>query len=182
LSKIKVTAWFALTVKPRHEKAVAEALRGKGLEAFLPLYRARRLWSDRVKFVDLPLFPGYIFSRFEYGNWLPVRATLGVRSIVGSGGQPTSVDDAEIGALQAIVGSGLPVEPWPYIHVSQLVRIESGCLAGVEGILIREKDPWRVVVSIKLLQRAVAVEIDREMIRAVKGRAADKTAELYLTA
>ena len=183
MSKInKIMAWFALTVKPRHEKAVAEGLRGKGLEEFLPLYRARRMWSDRVKFVDLPLFPGYIFCRFECGDWLPVRATPGVRSIVGSGGRPSSVDDAEVAALQAVIGSGLRAEPWPYIHVGQLVRIACGCLSGVEGILIREKDPWRVVISVKLLQRAVAVEIDREMIRAVQGRAVDKTAQLYLTA
>ena len=92
------------------------------------------------------------------------------------------MDDAEIAALQAIIRAGLPTEPWPYIHVGQLVRIGCGCLSGVEGILIREKDPWRVVVSVTLLRRAVAVEIDREIIRAVAGRDADDTAQLYLTA
>ena len=162
--------WVALTVKPRHEQVVAQTLRNKGFEDFVPLYRARRLWSDRVKWLDLPLFAGYVFCRFEGGSWLPVLETRGVRSIVGFGGRPSFISNAEIAAVQAIVASGLPAEPWPYVRVGQKVRIECGCLSGLQGILIRDKDPWRVVVSVELLPRSVSVEIHRGIIRAVSGR------------
>lgn len=176
----KSSSWFALTAKPRHEKAVAENLRSKGLESFLPLYRARRRWSDRVQGVDLPLFPGYVFCRFAYADRLPVLNTPGVTSVVSFSSVPAPVPDDEILRIQAIQASGLPAQPWPYPHVGQRARIERGSLAGLEGVLIREKDALRVVVSVELLRRAVAVEIDRELIRAVQGAAHANVAHVYL--
>ena len=173
--------WFALTAKPRHEKAVAENLRSKGLESFLPLYRVRRHWSDRIKSVDLPLFPGYVFCRFAYASRLPVLNTPGVRSVVGFANAPAPIADQEISRIQAIQASGLPAQPWPYVQVGQMARIEYGSLAGLEGVLIREKDSLRVVVSVELLQRAVAIEIDRDIIRAVQGAAHASMAHVYLT-
>ena len=173
--------WFALTVRPRHEKTVAQILFNKRLEAFLPLYHARQRWSDRVKSVDLPLFPGYIFCRFDYAHRLPVLTTPGVTSLVGYAHVATPVGDGEIAGIQAILASGLPAQPWPYIRAGQLVRIERGALAGLEGVLIREKDSLRVIVSVELLRRAVAVEIDREMVCAVQGAAHATMARLYLT-
>jgi transcription antitermination factor NusG len=177
----KSQAWFALTAKPRHEKVVAENLRGKGLESFVPLYRTRRQWTDRVQSVDLPLFPGYVFCRFVYASRMPVLNTPGVTSVVGFRGSPTPVDDDEISRIRAIQASGLPAHPWPYVQIGQKARIEWGSLAGLEGVLIREKDALRVVVSVELLRRAVAVEIDRDMIRAVAGAEHASMARLYLT-
>lgn len=177
----KSYAWFALTAKPRHEKVVAESLRGKGLESFLPLYRARRQWTDRVQSVDLPLFPGYVFCRFAYANRLVVLNTPGVTSVVSFSDAPAPVTDDEIARIRAMQASGLPLQPWPYVRVGQRARIERGSLAGLEGVLIREKDALRVVVSVELLRRAVAVEIDREMIRAVDGAEHASTARVYLT-
>jgi len=177
----KSNPWFALTARPRHEKAVAQILLNKGMEPFLPLYRAHHHWSDRVQPVDLPLFPGYVFCRFAYASRLPVLSTPGVTSIVGFANVPTPVSDDEISRIRAILASGLPAQPWPYVRVGQVARIERGSLAGLEGVLLREKDSLRVVVSIELLRRAVAVEIDRDMICAVQGAAHASMARLYLT-
>ena len=177
----KLHAWFALTSRARHEKAVAENLRSKGLESFLPLYRARRRWTDRIQSVDLPLFPGYVFCRFTYANRLPVLNTPGVMSVVGFSEEPIPVTDDEISRIRTIQASGLPSQPWPYVRVGQRARIEWGSLAGLEGVLIREKHALRVVVSVELLRRAVAVEIDRDMIRAVEGAEHAAMASVYLT-
>ncbi|HUE22887.1 MAG TPA: transcription termination/antitermination NusG family protein [Bryobacteraceae bacterium] len=177
----KSHAWFALTARSRHEKVVAENLRGKGLESFVPLYRTQRQWTDRVQSVDLPLFPGYVFCRFAYASRLPVLNTPGVTSVVSFSDVPTPVADDEIACIRTIQASGLPARPWPYVRVGQMARIEWGSLAGLEGVLIREKDALRVVVSIELLRRAVAVEIDRDMIRAVDGAEHATLAHVYLT-
>lgn len=173
--------WFALTSKPRHEKVAAENLRCKGLESFVPLYRSQRQWTDRVQSVDMPLFPGYVFCRFAYASRLPVLNTPGVTSVVSFSDTPAPVADDEISRLRAIQASGLPSQPWPYVRLGQKARIERGALAGLEGVLIREKDSLRVVVSVELLQRAVAVEIDRDIICAVKGAEDASMAYVYLT-
>ena len=154
--------WFALRIWSQKEKLVAAALESKGYEHFLPLYRSRRRWSDRVKEFELPLFPGYLFCRFDLNNRLPILVTPGVMLIVGIGKIPVPVDERELAAIQSIVGSGLKTEPWPYLHVGQKVRIERGSLEGVEGILVALKKPQRLVVSVTILQRSVAVEIDED--------------------
>ncbi len=173
--------WFALTAKPRHEKVVAENLRGRGLESFLPLYKARRQWTDRIQSVELPLFPGYVFCRFCYSSRLQVLNTPGVTSVVSFSESPSPVTDDEISRIRTIQASGLPMQPWPYVRVGQRARIEWGSLAGLEGVLIREKDSLRVVVSVELLQRSVAVEIDRDIIRAVDGAEHAPAARVYLS-
>jgi transcription antitermination factor NusG len=152
--------WYALHVRSQHEKIVASALRGKGYEEFLPLYRRKNRWSDRMKVIERPLFPGYVFCRFDLQKRLPILVTPGVLLIVGVGKTPLPVDESEIAALQSIVKSGYQAEPWPFLQVGQRVRIECGSLEGVEGILLGLKKPQRLVVSITLLQRSVAVEID----------------------
>lgn len=157
--------WFALITMPRHEKVVAKGLRSSGVEAFLPLYRSRRRWSDRVKEVELPLFAGYVFARFEPAGRVGILRTPGVRAIVSFGKFPTPVPDHEIVALQNMVASGLPLEPWPFLRVGERVRLEGGPLDGLEGILVRVDRVWRVVVSVNLLQRSVAAEVDRCWVR-----------------
>lgn len=154
-------SWFALQVKPRHEQTVAEALRSKGLEDFCPRYVALRRWSDRVKRLELPLFPRYVFCRFDRRQSLTALTTPGVVSILGIGKTPLPVADEEISALQAIVQSHLPSQPWPFLRIGQFVRLEHGPLAGLEGLLLDFKGQYRVVVSVTLLQRSVDVEIDR---------------------
>ncbi len=157
--------WFALSARRNHEKNVAEILRGKGYEEFVPTYRSRRKWSDRYKELELPLFPGYVFCRFNPARRLPILTTPGVVLIVGNGRVPVPVEDAEIDALRTVVASNLRVEPWPYLRVGERVVIESGSLAGLEGILQEVRKSCRIVVSVELLQRSVAVEVDRSWVR-----------------
>jgi transcription antitermination factor NusG len=153
--------WFAVAVKPRQEKLAARVLRDQGLEDYLPLFRARRRWSDRLKEVEAPLFAGYVFCRFALQDRAPVLRTPGVRSIVTFGGRPAPVSDAEIRALRQAVGSGRAVEPWSEPGQGEAIEIEHGPLSGLRGVLVRVRDDWRVVVSVELLRRSVAVEVDR---------------------
>ncbi len=140
---------------------VALALHNRHLQEFLPLYKCIRRWSDRFKEVDLPLFPGYVFCRFDHQERLPVLTTPGVYSIVGIGRAAVPVDDKEIAGLQTVMESGLPAEPWPFLRAGQTVHIDAGPLAGLEGILTEVRNRQRLAVSVSLLQRSVAVEIDR---------------------
>jgi transcription antitermination factor NusG len=154
-------AWFAVQVRSQHEKSVVDRLEGTGgCELFLPLYKCRKRWSDRIKELDVPLFPGYVFCRFDPLDRLPVLKTPGVIQIVSSNHVPIPLDDAEIRAVQTLVASGIPNQPWPFLEVGDRVRIESGPLSGVEGILTAFKGKNRLLISISLLQRSVAAEID----------------------
>jgi transcription antitermination factor NusG len=159
--------WYALTVKPNHERAAAQALESKALETFVPLFRSRRRWSDRIKELELPLFAGYVFCRFPGTERARILATPGVNSVVGFGNRPAPLDDGEIRAVRTLVASGLPAGPWPFLRVGERVRVEAGPLCGVEGILTQVKDAWRVVVSIELLQRSIAAEVDRDALSVV---------------
>lgn len=165
-------SWFALHVRSRCEKLVAASLRSKGFEGFLPLYRSRNRWSDRVKDVDLPLFPGYVFCRLQRSGRLPVLTTPGVVSIIGSGKTPQPVEAEELAAIQSLVRSGLPALPWPFLKTGERVRIEHGALEGVEGILTAVRKESRIVLSVTLLQRSVAVEVDRNFVRPIPSRGA----------
>jgi transcription antitermination factor NusG len=130
----------------------------------LPLYRSRRQWSDRVRDLELPLFAGYVFCRFVYGERTAVLNTPGVTRIVGFGGQPASIDDREISAIEAVLRSKLPVRPWPHLKPGDRVLVQRGPLRGLEGVLLREKDGLRLVIGVDLLQRSVAVELEPDMI------------------
>jgi transcription antitermination factor NusG len=152
--------WFALQIRSRYEKIAASLLCGKGYELFLPAYKSRRRWSDRIKELEVPLFPGYLFCRFNPLDRLPILVTPGVIQVVGIGKSPVPVDDAEIAALQTAVQSGLPRQPWPFLQIGQRVRVECGPLCGLEGILVDFKGRHRLVLSVTLLQRSVAVEVD----------------------
>lgn len=162
-----VFPWFALRIRSRFEKATASILRIKGFEEFSPMYRSRRNWSDRVKEVDLPLFPGYLFCRLNPQDRFPILSTPGVVSIVGIGKTPQPVEDHEMEQIQAILASGIPAQPWPFLAVGQRVRISEGSLAGLEGLLVNIKNSFRLVVSVTLLQRSVAVEIDRDRVQPI---------------
>jgi transcription antitermination factor NusG len=156
--------WYALTTRPQHERRAVQILDIKGFQTFLPLYQAQRQWSDRKKVIELPLFPGYVFCRFDVERRLRVVTSPNITSIVGVGKKPFPVADEEIQAIQTMVASGLPLEPWKYLEVGQRVRIEGGSLEGLTGILVQEKNSLRVVVNVNLLRRSVAVEISRERL------------------
>jgi len=152
--------WFAIQVKSTHEKRVTSLLQYQTYECFLPLYTSRRRWSDRIKRVELPLFPGYVFTRFTAVDRIPILKTPSVISIVGIGAIPTPIDESEIAAIQRAVASGFGLSPHPFLQIGQRVRINGGSLCGLEGIIadVRKRD--RLILSVTMLQRSIAVEID----------------------
>ena len=161
-------SWFALQIRARRESGVASILEGKGYELFLPLYTCRKRWSDRIKHVETPLFPGYLFCRFNAQDRFPILSTPGVIQVVGYNRLPVAVEDSEIQAIQTLVASGLPNQPWPFLEVGDRVRIEGGALRGLEGILVEFRGHHRLVLSISLLHRAVAVEIDSASVKSLR--------------
>jgi transcription antitermination factor NusG len=162
--RLNVYPWFAVRVKSRAEKSVAAVAQYNGFEQFLPLCASRRQWTDRVKSLQLPLFPGYIFCRIDLNTRLQLRTIPGVQGILGAGKLPLPVDEAEITALQAAEKSGLPLEPWPLLSTGQRVLLEEGPLAGLEGTLVEVRKNYRLLLSVTLLNRAVAVEIERDWV------------------
>lgn len=156
--------WYAIQVRTRWERSTATILTGKGYETFLPTYKSSKRFASRQKEVSAPLFPGYVFCRFDVTKRLPILITPGVIGVVGSGRVPIPVEEHELSAIQAIVSSGLTAAPWPYLEVGQRVRIEDTSLQGIEGILVGFRGSRRVVVSVSLLRRSVALEIDRVQV------------------
>jgi transcription antitermination factor NusG len=159
--------WYVLRVKHRHEKGVAQSLDAKGYEGFLPLYQGRKRVSASRTDVHLPLLPGYVFCRLNLANRLPVLIIPGVFHIVQAGKFFPAVEESEIQALQSIVSSGLYMLPWPFLKAGQMVFLEEGPLRGLTGILTAVNEKPKVVVSVTMLQRSVAVEIDRRWVRPI---------------
>ncbi len=157
--------WFALIVKPRHEKVVATSLQTKGAESFLPLYTARRRWANRNAIVKLPLFPGYVFSRFCPSDKSHVLSTPGLFDIVRFGKELAPISDLEISALQRVTASGLKTEPWPDLVIGDDVQMQGGPFVGVIGKLLEIKKSMRLVLSVNLLNRSILVEIERDWVR-----------------
>jgi transcription antitermination factor NusG len=158
--------WFALAVKPRHDKAVAKTLETKGFQTFLPVYTKRQEYASRRKNSELPLFPGYVFCRFNALRRLPILTTPGVTQILGVGNMPIPISETEITSLQIAIKAQLLVQPFPFLQVGRRVRIHKGVLAGVEGIVMGSKQCLRLVLSVTLLQRSVLLEIDRDHVTA----------------
>ena len=164
LSETGLIQWFALAVKPRHDKAVARTLERKGFETLLPLYRKYHRYATRRTESELPLFPGYVFCRFNVLTRLPILTTPGVTQILGTGNTPIPLSENEITSLQTAIAADFPLQPFPFLQVGQRVRIEKGVLAGVVGIIIRLKQSLRLVLSVTLLQRSVLLEIDPHQV------------------
>ncbi|MBE0660067.1 MAG: UpxY family transcription antiterminator [Bryobacteraceae bacterium] len=162
-----VREWFAVRVRSNQERMVSLYLREIGYEEYSPSFKVERQWSDRIKLIDQPLFPGYVFCKLDLTDRLPIMKAPGVVGLVGVGRSPVPVPAVEVERVRRMVSSGLLVTPWPYLKVGQQVLIERGPLAGLEGILERVKNKLRIVVSVTLLQRAVAAEIDRAWVRPV---------------
>ena len=166
------SSWYALFVRPNHEKNVSYVLEQKGIEQLLPLYKVKKKWSDRYKEVELPLFPGYVFGCFDPSRRVPVLNTPGVIDIVRNGPDLAPIALSEITALQTLMKAGIPCQPWPYLEAGQLVEIESGPLTGLTGTVITVKSEMRLVLSVKLLHRSVLTELDRDWVRPTKRKVA----------
>jgi transcription antitermination factor NusG len=159
--------WFALCTLPRHEKRVAELMAERQLDVFLPLYQQERHWKKRSPVtLDLPLFPTYLFTRISNSQRGSVLSIPGVVSIVGNSRQAFPIPDAEIEGLRTSVG--MPsIEPHPYLAVGERVRVKNGPLAGYEGLLLRRKNVFRVVISVELIQQSISVEVDESDLEAI---------------
>jgi transcription antitermination factor NusG len=160
--------WYALRVRSNFEKKAGFLLHQRGLQEFVPSYRFRSKWSDRTKWVDKPLFPGYVFCRVNPDHWLPVLQTTGVVHAVGVAGKPIPVDDAEVESIRLLVRAEVPLFPRAFLRVGQRVLIKRGPLEGLEGIIEKFGKSCRIVVSITLLQRSVAAEIDAEWVSGIQ--------------
>jgi transcription antitermination factor NusG len=155
-----VPRWYALRTKSRHEKLVRDQLDKQGIEPLLPTVKRLSQWKDRKKEIEVPLFSGYCFVRFGQDARLPVQKVSGVVEIVGRGSRPEPIPDEEIEALRTLMCSVLPYDPHPYLHEGMAVEVVRGPLQGVQGMLLRKEKRHRLVLGIRLIQQAAAVEID----------------------
>jgi len=153
--------WYAFRVRPRHEKLVSMSLRGKGYEEFLPLAKSKRRWADRSPIIDMPLFPGYIFCDIERSEIGRIRCTHGVVDVIRAGSAPLPANRSEIEGLRKATEAEIQLESWPYIDPSTTgrLRIVSGPLSGLEGMLVQVRGKERLVLSVDLLCRSVLVEL-----------------------
>jgi transcription antitermination factor NusG len=156
----EASPWWVLYTRHQHEKAVAEMLSAKDFEVFLPLYESVRRWKDRKKLLTLPLFPCYVFVRGGLDRRLQVVTTPGIHTILFHGESVAIVPEAEIQAIRKAVEGPFRVEPHPFLKCGERVRVTRGSLEGVEGILIRKKNLYRLVLSVDMMAQSVAVEID----------------------
>jgi transcription antitermination factor NusG len=152
--------WFALTVCPRHEKQAAQILDAKQVVYCLPLYASLRYWKDRRKQVEMVLFPGYVFVNIALRDRLAVLTVPGVVGFVSFQGRPAVVPDHEISAIRVGSSSGCDVQPHPYLKKGQRVRVKAGPLVDTEGILVRRKGHFRMVISVNSLMRSLSVQVD----------------------
>jgi transcription antitermination factor NusG len=159
--------WYASYTSANHEKRVAEQLAVRNVEHFLPTFSSVRRWKDRRMRLELPLFPGYVFVRLALRDRLRVLQVPGVAKLVGFNGMPTALPQEEIEALRTSLRSGIRAEPHPYLKVGRRVRVKGGSLTGLEGVLLRRKNSTRFVVSLDLIMRSVAVEIEGNEVEAV---------------
>ncbi len=169
--------WFAILVRTGRERTANLLLENAGYECFLPVSKSARRWSDRTKVVEIPLFPGYLFCRMNPHNRLTVLMTPGVLQIVGVGKTPIPVEEEEIEAIQLVQKSGLSTMPWPYMQIGNVAQILEGPLRGLTGIVVRIKSGMKLVLSVSLLQRSVAVEVERNWVGEVQpGKSAEISA------
>jgi len=163
--------WFALFIKPQKERSTNELLQHKGYETFLPTYREKRKWANGQGTREKPAFPGYLFCRFNARLRMPILTTPGVVNVLGCAGKPQPIDDQELLDIKRIAASPIGYNPCAYLDAGNRVRIVEGPLEGLKGILLDPKRGRRLVVSVSLMQRSVAVELDQcsvEVIPAAK--------------
>jgi transcriptional antiterminator NusG len=154
--------WYALHTRPRHEKLVVQRLTDRGVETFLPTVTEVHRWSDRKKSVELPLFSCYVFAKFlpNRSERLRVLRVAGVLSLVGARGEGSPIPDDEVGAVRMVVEGGLPWASYPFLKIGQRVRVRSGALDGLEGILVSRNGDQTLVISVEAIQRSLAVRVE----------------------
>lgn len=162
--------WYALYTRHQHEKTAAEVLMAKGFEVLLPLYPAVHKWKDRTKRLSLPLFPCYVFIHSSLDRRLQIVTTPGVHAFVGVEGRAARIPDAEIDGIRRTIDNLLHVEPYPFLRSGDWVRVKSGPLEGIEGILVRKTNQCRLVLSVEMLGKSVAVEIDPAVVERSSAR------------
>jgi transcription antitermination factor NusG len=160
-------SWYALYTRHQHEKTVNQLLTNKGFNTFLPLYATSHNWKDRTKSLSLPLFPCYVFLKGGIERRLQILTTPGVYGLVSSAGQPAAIPEVEIEAIRRVVESGARVEAHPYLKCGNWVRVRSGPLTGIEGILVRKKNISRLVLSVQILGTAAAIEVAALQVEAI---------------
>lgn len=154
------TQWYAAYVKHQHEKKAAAHLQRKGVDVFLPEQKVSRVWKDRKKLLSLPLFPGYLFLRSDLRDRIEILNTPGIFFLVENAGRSCPIPDHEIDAIRRVANSGLPAREHPFITAGDRVRVRSGPLAGVVGILSYVKNQYRMVLRVELLRKALSVEVE----------------------
>jgi len=159
-AEVASAPWYAAYTSARHEKRVTQQLNERQIPSFLPTYWSVRRWKDRRKRLELPLFPSYVFVQINDQNRLNLLRLPGVLGLVCFQGRPVPVTSAEIENLRRSLTESTVVQPHPYLKVGRRVRVRSGAMAGVEGVLVRKRDRARIVLSISILQRSVSVDID----------------------
>lgn len=152
--------WYALRVRSNQESIAEAILDGKGYQTFLPQYRSTRTWSDRTKVILKPLFPGYLFCEFDVTQRAPVVTVRSIIQVVGFGQGPMPVDAIELEQVRRAIGSGMSIEPRRHFESGQLVEVQEGPLTGLKGIFVRYHGVNRLVLSLTLIQRSIAVELD----------------------
>ena len=166
-------AWFAIYTRHQHEKTVAEVLSVKGVEVFLPLYNAAHRWKDRIRQLSLPLFPNYVFVFAGCDQRGLILSTSGVYDFVRHCGSPAPIPSEEIEVVQRVVARSTSVEPHPFLKCGDRVKLKTGPLEGIEGILVRKKNFYRLVVSVELLERSIVAEVDAADVERATKRSGD---------
>jgi transcription antitermination factor NusG len=159
--------WYVVYTNANHEKRVAQQLGQRSIEHLLPLYKSVRRWKDRRVHLQMPLFPGYVFVRFALRDRLQVLQIPSVAHLVSFNGRPAPLPIEDIQTIQHCLSHGSQVEPHPYLQTGRRVRVRSGPLQGLEGIILRRKNRTRFVLSFELIMRSVAVEMDEGDVAAV---------------
>jgi transcription antitermination factor NusG len=173
--------WYAVYTYPRHEKAVKERLESKSIEAFLPTFVSESRWKDRRVRIQTPFFPGYVFTRISLSDRSKVLAAPGVIRMLSFNGTPAPIDDLEIEAVRLCLERGATLESFPLFQVGDRVRVRSGVLEGLEGLVSRCKSERRLIVPISLINQSVAVEIDVHLLEplctqnAIQNRYSERT-------
>jgi len=167
VAEFQKSHWYAAYTCARHEKCVARQLQARGVDFFLPLYRSQRRWKDRRKMIDLALFPGYVFVRMPIENRFRILTLPGLVRLVSFHGKPAVLPEKEIEALRNGLTQQVYAEPHPYLQIGRKVRVENGPLAGLQGFLVRRKDKFRLVISLDLIQRSIAAEVDAADVQPV---------------
>jgi transcription antitermination factor NusG len=159
--------WYAAYTRANHERAVTAQLAERGIESFLPQYESVRKWKDRTVCLHLPLFPGYVFVRFAIPDRLRVQQTRGLVHLLSFGGSPTPIPETEVQSIREILSHGVRTLPHPFLRAGRRIRIKSGPLRGLDGILVRRKNRLRLVVSVELILKSMSVEVDEADLEAL---------------